>query len=149
LSSRQPRDFRRRAAFLDTSAFYALADPTDESAIAARRIARLLHTQRWQLITTNFIRAEAHALLLKRLGHATAAGFLRELWMSQTTTLVGVTEADEDRALDLIFRYQDKNFTVVDATSFVVMERLGIRHAFSFDRDFAQYGMTILTADAF
>ena len=30
------------------------------------------------------------------------------------------------------------------ATSFSVMERLGIQHAFTFDRNFAQYGWTVL-----
>jgi predicted nucleic acid-binding protein len=37
-----------------------------------------------------------------------------------------------------------KVFSMTDATSFVVMERLGIRHALSFDRDFRQYGWTLL-----
>jgi predicted nucleic acid-binding protein len=115
-----------RAAFLDSSAFYALADPHDANNPAAKRIARRLHEQRWRLVTTNFIRAEAHALLLNRLGHRAAAQFLRELQTTSATTLIRVTEADEERALELIARYQDKDFTLTDATSFVVMERLGI-----------------------
>jgi hypothetical protein len=55
--------------------------------------------------------------------------------------------ADEELAKQIILRYQDKRFSFTDAISFVVMERLGIRFAFSFDRNFAQYGFTSLQAD--
>ena len=61
--------------------------------------------------------------------------------------LVRVTEADEAAALALIARYRDKDFSLTDATSFVVMDRLGLRHALSFDSDFRQYGLILLTAD--
>lgn len=39
-----------------------------------------------------------------------------------------------------------RQFTT-DAISFVVMERLGITRAFTFDRHFEQYGFTVLTPD--
>jgi predicted nucleic acid-binding protein len=35
-----------------------------------------------------------------------------------------------------------------EAISFAVMERFVIRLAFTFDRDFAQYGFTVLTANS-
>ena len=54
--------------------------------------------------------------------------------------------ADEERAKQILFQYTDKNFSFADAISFAVMERLTIRLAFTFDRDFAQYGFTVLTA---
>lgn len=43
--------------------------------------------------------------------------------------------------------YTDKDFSFADAISFVVMERLGITRAFTFDRHFEQYGFTVLTPD--
>jgi predicted nucleic acid-binding protein len=64
------------------------------------------------------------------------------------TTLVWVTPADVARARTIIYQYTDKDFSLTDATSFAVMERLGLRLAFTFDRDFAQYGFTVLTATA-
>ena len=48
------------------------------------------------------------------------------------------------RALEIIERYQDKEFSLTDATSFAVMERLGIEAAFAFDADFRQFGLTVL-----
>jgi predicted nucleic acid-binding protein len=35
--------------------------------------------------------------------------------------------------------FKDQDFSVVDRTSFAVMERLGVSRAASFDRDFAIY----------
>jgi len=54
--------------------------------------------------------------------------------------------SDEERAQQILFQYTDKDFSFADAISFAVMERLDIRRAFTFDRDFAQYGFTVLPA---
>jgi predicted nucleic acid-binding protein len=51
-----------------------------------------------------------------------------------------VAVADEHRAIDIIRQYDDKKFSYTDATSFSIMERLGIEHAFTFDHNFTQYG---------
>jgi len=60
------------------------------------------------------------------------------------TDVVRVEAADEERALEIIRRHEDKDFSLTDATSFAVMSRLGIREAFAFDRHFAQYGFVLL-----
>lgn len=134
-----------RSVFVDSSAYHALADREDESHRFALMILERLEQQspRPRVVTTNFVRAEAHALLLNRLGRPAAMRFLSEL-ASGGTSLIRVTAADELRALEIIERYQDKAFSLTDATSFAVMERLGIEAAFSFDRDFRQYGLTVL-----
>lgn len=131
-------------AFIDTSGFYALVDRGDTNHAAAVRLFRDLSAAGTRLILTNFIRAEAHALILNRLGHAVADRFLANLRDIPSNTLVRVSEADEVEALDLVARYRDKDFSLTDATSFVVMRRLGIDHALSFDDDFRQYGWILL-----
>ena len=60
------------------------------------------------------------------------------------TTLVWVTPRDVERAKAIIYQYDDKDFSLTDAASFAVMERLRIVSAFTFDRHFAQYGFTVL-----
>jgi uncharacterized protein len=63
-----------------------------------------------------------------------------------STVVVRVRATDEASAKQILFRYDDKDFSFTDAISFVVMERLGIRTAFTFDRHFAQYGFTSLAS---
>jgi predicted nucleic acid-binding protein len=133
-----------RNVFTDTSGLYALIDEQDQHYPRAQEIFNALMQVRSQMVLTNFVRAETHALILNRLGHHLADRFLEQLRQSPATTLIRITEQDEERALVLIARYRDKDFSITDATSFVVMERLGITHAVSFDSDFRQYGVIVL-----
>lgn len=59
-------------------------------------------------------------------------------------TIVRVGLEDEKRARDIISRYDDKEFSLTDATSSAVMERLGISSAFAFDQHFTQYGLSVV-----
>lgn len=77
------------------------------------------------------------------LGHGSAAEFLRQISQS-SAPIVRVARRDEDRAAAIIFQYQDKDFSLTHASSFAVMERLQIRAAFTSDRNFAQYGLTMI-----
>jgi len=148
MSSRPPPVPYLRSVFVDTSAFYALADRTDGNHRRAIPIARELEHAGTRLVLSNFIRAEAHALILNRLGRYAADRFLAELASAPQDALLRVSEADEPAALMLIARYHDRTFTLTDASSFVLMERLHITHAFTFDRNFVQYGLlTIPTLD--
>lgn len=137
-----------RAVFVDSGAFYALSDPTDASHPEARTIATRLAAERWRSFTTNFVVAETHALVLARRGRAAAARVLAEIDTVSARVIVRAEEEDERRARAIIRQYADKDFSLTDAISFAVMERLGIGHAFAFDRHFAQYGFTVLVAGA-
>ncbi len=139
-----PLQFHRRWAFVDASAYYALADRDDNNHSSAVSVHRRLTTERWRAYTSNFIVAEAHALILNRLGRRLAARFLADVDGS-STTIARVSEEDEQRARAILTQYDDKDFSLTDATSFAVMERLGISFAFTFDSDFAAFGrFTIL-----
>ena len=96
---------------------------------------------RRRLVTTNFVLAELHALLLTRLDRRVAARVLEEVDASnRPTTVVRVATRDERRARQIVFGYTDKDFSLTDTTSFAVMVRLRIPQAFTLDRNFAQFG---------
>src|SRR5947209_7726375 len=84
--SYQPRYVRR--IFVDTSAYFALANRRDASHQSASDIMQQLVAERRHLFTTNFVLAELHALLLTRLNRALAAHVLTEIDASKTTTIV-------------------------------------------------------------
>lgn len=137
-----------RQVMIDSSAYFALAERREARHQEARQIVLGLQAARLRLTTTNFVVAEAHALILIRMGRDYAAKFLHEIDRS-TTAIVRATVADEQRARAILDQYDDKDFSFTDAISFAVMERLGISHAFTFDRNFTQYGLTVLTPDQF
>jgi len=52
---------------------------------------------------------------------------------------------DERQAIALVRAHKDKTYSLCDALSFVVMERLKIAEAIAYDRHFREYGQfTIL-----
>ncbi len=139
----QWRAAHRRRAFIDTSAYFPIANRFDADHSVARAVLARLASERWRLTTTNFVLAELHALVLKRLGRAEALRTLETIDRG-STRVERVGEDDERRARQILVQYDDKDFSLTDATSFAVMERLGINAAFAFDRHFAQYGFTSL-----
>ncbi len=143
---RSPRSLADRRVLVDSAAYFAItAEKSSDHAVAAAVMASVAAQHR-HLVTTNFIVAETHALVLRRLGRNVAARTLERLYAGNTA-IVRVKKADEQRAREIIAIYDDKDFTLTDATSFAVMERLGISTAFTFDRHFAQYGFAVLGLD--
>src|SRR3954464_2903166 len=122
---RSTRANTRRQVFIDSSAYLAIAYSRDHYYGIAHAIAERLYAERWQFVTSNFVVAETHALLLSRVNRMVAATVLRQIDASPTV-LIRVTVEDEQRARAIIAQYRDKDFSLTDATSFAIMERLGI-----------------------
>ena len=133
-----------RQVFVDTGAFVALALDRDERSGRAREIARQLTRERYDLITTNFVVAEVHAFVLARAGRNIALRTLREIELPGRT-IIRVNQGHEVRAREILTQYHDKDFTLVNALSFAVMERLGLGVAFAFDHHFQQFGFQLAT----
>jgi uncharacterized protein len=138
-----PLPLRERRVFVDSSAYLALLDTDDEHHREAIATLQELAQARYRQFTTNVLLIESHALILSVLGRDRAARFLKDMEESNTV-MIRARATDEERAKQILFQYTDKDFSFADAISFAVMERFAIRLAFSFDRDFAQYGFTVL-----
>ena len=108
---------------------------------AARHLFERALSERWALITTNVVMIETYALLLSRTreGRNLALGFLDDLEAGMCH-IERVSMIDESRAIALLREHGDKEYSLCDALSFVVMERLGANSAIAFDTHFRQYG---------
>ncbi|MEW5825432.1 MAG: PIN domain-containing protein [Candidatus Bipolaricaulota bacterium] len=122
--------------FVDTSAFYALADGSDRNHRRAKAAYETLIGD--GLSTTDHILVECWFLLGSRLGRDAAIRFWDAL-RSGIVSVLDVTHDDLERAREILSRFPDQTFSLVDATSFAVMEREGIARAFAFDAHYNIY----------
>jgi predicted nucleic acid-binding protein len=141
---RVPRSLTWRRVFVDSGADLAALDRRDINRDEAVLIFRQLANQGIRLYTSNTILIESHALIMSTLGVQLGVAFLQTMERSNTT-IARVRAADEVAAKQVIYRFADKDFSFADAISLVVMQRLGIERAVTFDRHFSQYGLTAVT----
>ncbi len=137
---------RESGVFVDTSAWYALAATRDASHDRATRTLRAMTAARRRLVTSNHVASETYTLIRVRLGHQAAQTFLRGVGESAVTQRVFVPEEWERGAEALLAQYADQDFSYVDATSFVLMRRLGLVEAFTFDHHFSVAGFVQVEA---
>ena len=125
-----------RSVLWDSSAILALLDADDADHVRAVAAARDIASERRPSFITNYVEAETHALLLRKLGRAIA----REWLLTGGLTVVPVLPAEEQRAKEILARHTDKDWTLCDAISFAVLEARHVTWAFTFDHHFRQYG---------
>ena len=120
--------------FVDTSAFYAAADLGDAS---HQRATEVLGSGE-SLLTTDHVLVESWLLIRHRLGRHAAERFWSAV-RSGAAVVEAVGAADLEVAWAIGQEYVDQDFSIVDRTSFAVMQRLGLRRVASFDDDFAVF----------
>ncbi len=130
-----------KRVFVDTGAFFGLLVAQDAQHSRAKELFSQAEEDDWSLVTTNVVVFETQALLVSRVrdGRRFALAFLERI-DEGLSSVERITEDDEANATALFRSHDDKLYSLVDALSFVVMERLGIEDAIAFDRHFRSYG---------
>ena len=122
---------------VDTGAWYAVCDASDTNHQRAKafyeKVAGVI-----PLVTTDAVLVETWTLLAARLGRHAAINFWETLREARVPVIT-VQEADLEVAWQIINTFHDQTFSFTDATTFAVMERLGIEQVFTFDRHFLVY----------
>ena len=130
--------------FVDTSAFYAAKDPSDQHhPRAVALMGRVRKNLNSRLVTSNFIIDETLTLIRMKLGHEAAVRFGRQIRESRIVEVIHITEELEERAWQVFLKYSDKKYSFTDCTSFAVMESLSLRDAFTFDKHFVEHGLVM------
>jgi uncharacterized protein len=131
----------KESVFIDTGYWIALFDKRDKNHLVARQgLEPLLANNR--LCLSDFILFETITYLncsVKR--HDLAIRFLKKAREPVLEMFVvdAVVKAD---ALNVFEKYSDKNLSVTDCTSFVLMSQQGIQQYAGFDDHFIQMGFS-------
>ena len=133
-----------KEVFVDTGAWIALTDTRDGLHAAATEVYPLVLQQWGRLVTTNLVIAEAYNMIRRRLGYGAGMQFLESVRKSSRLVKVYSNEDLEIQAEDILRRYTDQDFSLVDAVSFAVMHERNITEAFAFDRHFLTAGFTLI-----
>jgi predicted nucleic acid-binding protein len=114
--------------------WYAAADSSDRSNARAKAVLKSGEV----LVTTDHVLVETWTLLHHKLHRKAAERFWDGL-RSGTALIEAVGLADLEAAWDIGSSWLDQDFSIVDRTSFAVMQRLGIHRVASLDEDFAVF----------
>ena len=125
------------SVFADTFYFIALLSPQDEAHADAERFAADEHVT---LVTTAWVLTELADGLAKTEGRNIFEKLLRDLESDPRVELVQTDEELWGRGVEMYARRSDKEWSLTDCISFVVMTDRQIRDALTGDHHFAQAG---------
>jgi uncharacterized protein len=133
-----------KAVFADTSYYLALVNSLDQyHSVACRWTSTFSGTS----VTTAWVITE----LANAMSHSENRPFflslLRDLENDARVTIVSPSKEMFDRGLDLFSSRPDKDWSLTDCISFLVMEERGLRDAATLDRHFSQAGFNVLIPD--
>jgi len=126
--------------FLDTGYLLALELANDQNHQAAADHWKQVAGAAPALVTTSYVFDEIVTFFNSRGFHEKALEVGNSLLQSAAIELVHVDEGLFEAAWEYLQRHQDKRYSLTDCVSFLVMERFGIKTAFTFDRHFEQAG---------
>lgn len=132
-----------KKALVDTGAFFAQRNPTDEHHQRAMQGFADLASSSVLLYSTEHILDETLTLLARRESYAYAAEAGEDLLGSRALRWLDATESDWTAALKLMRKYADQAVSFTDCISFAVMKRESIRDVFGFDRHFLVAGFRL------
>ena len=126
--------------FIDTSYLIAVENADDQyHKTAAKHWRDLLKSPR-PLLTSSYVLVEVVTLLNNRRLHRKAVELGNNLLSSRLFNVVHVNEELFHEAWNYFQKYKDKTYSLTDCVSFVLMEKLGIFEALTFDKHFVQAG---------
>jgi uncharacterized protein len=124
--------------FADTSALIALFNPRDDLHSTA---VEWFKENRPKLILTDYIVDELLTLALARADKQFALVVSKQVRTLFPAGVKKITEEDFNKAWEIFESYQDKEWSLTDCTSYIFIERSGLRKAFAFDPHFDQFGI--------
>ena len=133
-----------RTVFVDSSAWIALYDPSDQYHAAIVPVWQQLAEESVYLITTDYVLDEVYTHLRRRVGLPACVAFHNLVVSSSVLRVVDVAPSVRQAAWSILVKHEDKVLSFTDCASFAVMTDLGMHDALTFDRHFRQVGFVSL-----
>lgn len=131
--------------FVDTSAFIALTDKSDnQHARSKAQLESLLPQDRFH--TSNYVLDETITRLRFTLGASKASTFAKAILEDPSFQIHYVDPAVEREALSILRKFRDKPLSFTDCTTIALVNALGLDAVFAFDEDFSKVGLRTLPA---
>lgn len=130
-----------KACFADTFYFLALIGSRDRSHARAIHLSRSLTCP---IFTTTWVLTELADAMSRPPKRARFGLFLERLRSEPRMIVVPTTDELFETGLEFYLRRPDKEWSLTDCISFVVMERDGLTEALTGDRHFEQAGFVAL-----
>ncbi len=124
--------------FLDASFWIAYRDERQEHHLQAKDILPRVFREHQAFVTTLPVVCEIHAYFSR--SRVKKRVVLDDLFSNPVVHIAEVSAKDQNHALELLRAHLDKNYSLCDALSFVVMRRLKLERALAFDEHFRQFG---------
>ncbi len=133
---------KKNDLFVDTSGWAYYLDRSDPLHTKVVTIVRNYTLQRRNLVTTNYIITELVALLSSRfhLPRREVIKAINALKSDAAVEIVHIDASMDNVAWQLLEKRFDKEWSLVDASSFVLMEQFGMTEALTTDHHFTQAG---------
>ena len=132
--------------FVDTSAFYALLDRSDQHHKEASALWTDLLNRTTLLVTTNYVVSETLQLLQNKIGFEAAKLWFRDI--IDVFNLLWVDEGSHQRAYELWLNLGNRRISFVDCVSFITMQQHQIEKVFCFNSYFIKQGFERLSVKA-
>ena len=107
----------KKELFVDSSAWYALADISDRHHGSARGFLSQALEDYHRFVTSNCVVGETYTLIRTRLGYGEAWEFIERIRSSSRLEIVFIDEVMESEAYKLLREFQDQDLSYVDGTS--------------------------------
>ena len=130
-------------SFVDTVAWIALVNTRDSLHEKAKEIFANFRQQNYKFITTEFVLLEFANALSAPDFRRKASIFIEGLRESSDVEIIPASSKLFLLGLKLYKNRLDKEWSLVDCTSFIVMEEMIISEAFTEDHHFEQAGFVI------
>jgi predicted nucleic acid-binding protein len=130
-----------RTVFADSFYFLALWNPQDQGHAKALAFTDAYHEA---LLTTDWIVVELADALSRPPNRERFLGLFRDLQQQETLTIIPASRELLDEGLNLYEDRPDKEWSLTDCISFVVMQREGLTEVLTGDKHFEQAGFVAL-----